>query len=100
MGDVDAAIASTLQSTEQTRSSRSTLETNVKVRLERPWGIFFVGNFGMGESAIGFCDAFVFICQSKLVEGTASAEEASGVCCLYSDKTHLFIESDTYRQPS
>ena len=100
VGNVDTTVASTLHGTEQTRSGRSTLETNIKVSFERPWGILFVGDFGEGEGAIGFCDTFVFVGQSKLGEGATSAEEASGVCCLYLDDILPLTQPDTYQQPS
>lgn len=100
VGNVDTTVASTLHGTEQTRSGRSTLKTNIKVSLERPWGILFVGDFGDSEGAIWFCDTFVFVGQTKLGESTTSAEEASGVCCLYLDDLLPLIQRSTYRQPS
>jgi hypothetical protein len=79
VGNKDSTIASSFQSTEQTRSSGSSLETNVEIGLEGAGSIFLIEGFGKSQGAIGFCDTFVLVGQSKFGESTASAEETSGI---------------------
>ena len=79
VGNVDTNVASTLEGTEHTRTSRRALETDVEVALERPRSILVVEGLGHDEGAIGLLLTLVLVSKAKLGQGTASAEEASRV---------------------
>ena len=79
VGDVETTVGGTLEGTEDTRTSRRALETDVEVTLEWPGSILIVKGLGQSDGAIGLSLALVLISKAKLGQGAASAEEASRV---------------------
>lgn len=81
VGNVNTTVTSTLEGTEHTGTSRSTLETNVKVTLERPGSIFLIESLGQRKLAIGFSNTLILVSKTQFGQGTTSDEETSGVSC-------------------
>lgn len=77
--DVDAAIAGALESAKDARASRGALETNIKVRLERPRRFLVFQSFGYSECAVRLGYALVLVRKAELGEGAAGNEEAGRV---------------------
>ena len=81
VGNVDTTVASTLEGTEHTRTSRSALETDIEVALEGAGGILLIESLSQSELTIGLSDTLVFVGKTELGQSTTSNEETSGISC-------------------
>ena len=76
---MNTTVTGTLESTEDTRASRSALETDIEVTLEWPGCVLIIEGLGHGNGTIGFRLALVLVSKTKLGQCTASGEEAGCV---------------------
>ena len=79
VGDEDTTIAGTLHGTEDTRTGRSPLQTDVEVALEGSGSVLLIKNLRKLQGAIGLRDTFVLVGQSQLGQCTTSAQKTSRV---------------------
>ena len=79
VGNVDTTVGSTLKGTEDTRTSRRALETDIEVALEWPRSILVVEGLGQRDGAIRLLLALVLVSEAELGQGAASAEKTGRV---------------------
>lgn len=74
---MNTTVTGTLESTEDTRASRSALETDIEVALERSRSVFIIQSLNQGNRAVRLGYTLIFVRKSKLGQGTTSDEETS-----------------------
>ena len=78
VGDIKTAVAGSLESTENSASSRSPSQSDIKEDLE--WSSSTVDFFSERVAAIGLGDTLVLVCQSNLCQRTTRNQETGGIC--------------------
>jgi hypothetical protein len=80
VGDEDATVGGTLESTEDTGTSGGTGQTDIQVGLEgAALTIVGLGSLGQGVLSIGLLDTSEGLVNAELLEGTAGDQETGGV---------------------